>query len=63
MKIAVLKEAAGEPRCAAIPETVKKFTGLGAEVAVEQGAGGLAGTSDEEFAAAGAKVAARDAVL
>ena len=29
MKIAVLKEAAGEPRCAAIPETVKKFAGLG----------------------------------
>ena len=63
MKIAVLKEAAGEPRCAAIPETVKKFIGLGAEVAVEQGAGGLAGTSDADFTAAGAKVAARDAVL
>jgi NAD(P) transhydrogenase subunit alpha len=63
MKIAVLKEAAGEPRCAAIPETVKKFVGLGAEVAVEQGAGALAGTSDEDFAAAGAKIAARGAVL
>ena len=35
MKIAVLKEAAGESRCAAIPETVKKFIALGAEVAVE----------------------------
>ena len=35
MKIAVLKEAAGETRCAAIPETVKKFIALGAEVAVE----------------------------
>ena len=35
MKIAVLKEtAAGETRCAAIPETVKKFVALGAEVAV-----------------------------
>ena len=28
MKIAVLKEAAGETRCAAIPETVKKFAAL-----------------------------------
>ena len=39
MKIAVLKEAAAETRCAAIPETVKKFTSLGADVAGEQGAG------------------------
>ena len=63
MKIAVLKEAAGEPRCAAIPETVKKFAGLGAEVAVEKGAGDLAGIRDEDFAAAGAKMAARADVL
>ena len=34
MKLAVLKEGVGETRCAAIPETVKKFTALGAEVAV-----------------------------
>ena len=39
MKIAVLKEGAGETRCAAIPETVKKFIALGAEMAVEKGAG------------------------
>src|SRR5678815_5580258 len=32
MKIAVLKEPAGETRCAAIPETVKKFIALGADV-------------------------------
>ena len=63
MKIAVLKEAAGEPRCAAIPETVKKFVGLGAEVAVEQGAGELAGIRDEDFAGAGATIAARKAAL
>ena len=63
MKIAVLKEAAGEPRCAAIPETVKKFTGFGAAVAIEQGAGDLAGIRDEDFAAAGAEIAARKAVL
>ena len=40
MKIAVLRETAeGERRVAATPETVKKFIGLGATVAVEAGAG------------------------
>ena len=63
MKIAVLKEAAGEPRCAAIPETVKKFVGLGAKVAVETGAGDLAGSRDEDFTAAGAEIGARKDVL
>jgi NAD(P) transhydrogenase subunit alpha len=60
MKIAVLKEtAAGETRVAAIPETVKKFIALGAEVAVEKGAGDAASVADSEFEAAGAKVASR----
>ena len=63
MKIAVLKEAAGETRCAAIPETVKKFVALGAEVAVELGAGEGASLSDTEFEAAGAKVGSRADVL
>jgi NAD(P) transhydrogenase subunit alpha len=63
MKIAVLKEAAGETRCAAIPETVKKFTALGAEVAVEKGAGAGASIGDSELEAAGAKVASREDVL
>jgi NAD(P) transhydrogenase subunit alpha len=64
MKIAVLKETApGETRCAAIPETVKKFIGLGAEVAVEAGAGESAGVSDSDFEAAGAKVGDRKAAL
>ena len=36
MKVAVAAETgAGEPRVAAVPETVKKMIGLGAEVAVE----------------------------
>ena len=48
MKIAVLKEAAGETRCAAIPETVRKFAALGAEVAVEKGAGEAATTADSD---------------
>jgi NAD(P) transhydrogenase subunit alpha len=63
MKIAVLKEAAGETRCAAIPETVKKFIGLGAEVAVESGAGETARVSDGDFAAAGATIGSRADVL
>jgi NAD(P) transhydrogenase subunit alpha len=64
MKIAVLKErAAGETRCAAIPETVKKFVALGAEVAVESGAGAEASVPDSEFEAAGAKVGKRADVL
>ena len=63
MKIAVLKEGAGETRCAAIPETVKKFIALGAEVAVERGAGEDAAIADAEFEAAGAKLGGRAEVL
>jgi NAD(P) transhydrogenase subunit alpha len=63
MKIAVLKEAAGETRCAAIPETVKKFIALGAELAVEKGAGEAASVPDSDFEEAGATVGARDEVL
>jgi len=59
MKIAVLKEGVGETRCAAIPETVKKFIGLGAEVVVESGAGEGASLPDADFEAAGAKVGSR----
>src|SRR5437764_1491252 len=63
MKIAVLKEAAGETRCAAIPETVKKFIALGAEVAIESGAGEAASIADADFEAAGASVGPRAGVL
>ena len=63
MKIAVPKEAAGEARCAAIPETVKKFTALGAEVAVETGAGAGASIGDSEFESAGATIGSRADVL
>lgn len=64
MKIAVLAETApGETRVAAIPETVKKLTALGASVAVEAGAGRHAGISDQEFTDAGAEVGPRDQVL
>ena len=45
VKIAILKErAAGETRVAATPETVKKFIGLGNELAVEKGAGAVSYT-------------------
>ncbi|MEP7348944.1 MAG: NAD(P) transhydrogenase subunit alpha [Sphingorhabdus sp.] len=64
MKIAVLKEtAAGEARVAASPETVKKYIGLGAEVAVEAGAGVSASISDADYAAVGASVGTGAAVV
>ena len=63
MKIAVLREAAGETRVAAIPETVKKFIALGAEVAIESGAGENAGVGDKDYKDGGASVAGRAAAL
>ncbi|MBY0257393.1 Re/Si-specific NAD(P)(+) transhydrogenase subunit alpha [Methylobacterium sp. J-078] len=58
MRIAVLSETdPAEPRVAAVPETVKKFIGLGAEVAVQSGAGLKAGVPDSEYEAAGATIA------
>ena len=63
MKIAVLKEGAGETRCSAIPETVKKFIALGADVAVERGAGDGASIADADFEAAGAALGSRAEVL
>ncbi len=59
MKVAILKEGAGETRVAAIPETVKKFIGLGATVAVEKGAGENASVSDAEYEGAGAALGTR----
>src|SRR5258708_31827676 len=63
MKVAGLKEAAGETRCAAVPETVKKFAALGAEIFIETGAGEGASISDDEFEAAGAKIGKRSDIL
>jgi NAD(P) transhydrogenase subunit alpha len=64
VKLAVLREsAAGEARVAATPETVKKFVALGAEVAVEGGAGAAASISDTDYEAAGASIGDRAAVL
>jgi NAD(P) transhydrogenase subunit alpha len=59
MKIAIAAEIVqGEPRVAATPETIKKFIALGADVAVEPGAGVKSGIPDSDYAAAGATVAA-----
>jgi NAD(P) transhydrogenase subunit alpha len=58
MKVAVPAELdPAEPRVAATPETVKKIRALGAEVAVESGAGVNSGVPDGEYAAAGATIA------
>jgi len=58
MRIAVLTESdPAEPRVAAVPETVKKFIGLGADVTVQSGAGLKAGVPDADYAAAGATIA------
>jgi NAD(P) transhydrogenase subunit alpha len=62
MKIAIGAETdPAEPRVAATPETVKKMIGLGAEVAIEPGAGIGSGILDADYEAAGAAVA-KDAV-
>ena len=59
MKIAVVAETdAGEPRVAAVPDTVKKMVGLGAEVAVMPGAGVKSGVLDGDYTAAGATISA-----
>ena len=54
MRIAVAREVdPAEDRVAATPDTVKKFKALGAEVAVEPGAGVKSGIPDADFTAAG----------
>ena len=45
-----------ERRCAATPSTVEKYISAGATVSVEQGAGTLAGFSDEAYRTVGATV-------
>jgi H+-translocating NAD(P) transhydrogenase subunit alpha len=58
MKVAVAAETGAEPRVAATPDTVKRMIGLGAEVAVEPGAGQKSGILDSDYAAVGANVIA-----
>jgi len=62
MKIGVAKERRPhEARVAVSPDTVKKYIGLGASVAIETGAGGGANIPDEAFKAAGAEIAPDEA--
>jgi H+-translocating NAD(P) transhydrogenase subunit alpha len=59
VKIAVCAESeGGELRVSATPDTVKRMVALGAEVAVEPGAGIESGILDADYAAAGASLAA-----
>src|SRR3954462_3089390 len=65
MRITVLSETDPvETRAAITPEMVKKYKNLGADVAVQAGAGNKANISDTELEAAGAAIAqsAEDAV-
>ncbi len=58
MRLAVLRERGeAEHRVAATPETVRKLTALGIQVAVEAGAGSGASISDADFQAAGSEFA------
>jgi len=57
MRIGIAREnEPGESRVAATPETIKKFMALGAELAVEPGAGVKSGVGDGDYTAAGATV-------
>jgi NAD(P) transhydrogenase subunit alpha len=56
MKIGIIKERREhERRCAASPDTVKKYVGLGARVAIETGAGLSAAITDDAVRNAGAQ--------
>lgn len=64
MKIAVLKETEPfETRVSATPETVKNFIALGAELAIEKGAGEASGIADADYAEAGATIADRTSIM
>ena len=52
-----------ETRVAASPETVKKFVALGADVAVQHGAGFKSGFVDADYQAAGARLVPADQAL
>ena len=64
MQITVLKETEpGEARVALVPESVKKLCAMKVDVAVESGAGALAGASDADYEAAGARISSDRANL
>ena len=60
MKVGIPREtAAGETRVALIPASVPALKKAGLEVVVEQGAGALAGFTDDEYRTQGAATASR----
>jgi H+-translocating NAD(P) transhydrogenase subunit alpha len=59
--IGVPAESEDEPRIGLTPETVKKLVKAGASVAIRTGAGLRSNFSDEDYKAAGAKIAKTDA--
>ena len=65
MRLAIPREThPGENRASVTPDTVKKLVRLGADLAIESGAGAGAGFSDDAYAAEGASVVTdRDALL
>jgi NAD(P) transhydrogenase subunit alpha len=63
MRIATVKETApNERRVSLVPEAIGRLTGAGHEVLVQTGAGDGASIPDADFAAAGAKIVAEDAL-
>ena len=64
MRIVIPRESvAGERRTSATPETVKKMIRLGAEVAIESGAGAAVGFDDSIYEELGAEIVADRAAL
>lgn len=59
MILGLLREQGDETRVALLPETVKSFTDLKAEVWVENGAGDSAFATDDQYQEVGAKIASR----
>ena len=64
MRLVIPKESlSGERRTSATPETVKKMIRLGADVAIESGAGAAVGFSDDVYAELGAEIVSDRAAL
>ena len=63
MRLGVLKEPVGENRVSVIPNSFKKLSKLGFELAVESGAGEISHYSDNEYQTAGFTVSDKASVL
>ncbi|MCB0633684.1 MAG: NAD(P)(+) transhydrogenase (Re/Si-specific) subunit alpha, partial [Lewinella sp.] len=62
MTIGILKET-NDKRVAVVPDTIKKFKGLGLDIMVESGAGEQAYYPDTEYQEAGAQMASHTDIL